>query len=793
MATDSSSDDSDHQDHHHLDQGEHNSDAGNDNESGSDSGSDTGANSEASSDSDDSSDEVSSSEVLTRNSRGIQLLASMLDLEASESHSSDDEHDDDGHDESDLAEHIHEYSNSRQARRNDHQSFPKFARLPYELRQRVWEMFCPDLTAKSRVYEFQIIITYPTARYTLPCDAWENHILEQQTAPVRVMSAVHRESREHVLKKLPDVLTFRKGRNMVRWNRENDIVMLCGRALPPFPQIPGFSDQIRNLALDVEFKRYLDYIHETMPLPEPEKPSLGQTLGTFCPNMNRAFVVSDDCDCSVALLRWCAAKDGHHYFVRTEEEEPGVGEDADYVYCWPSTKSRKFVPDSFMPWTLGNQSWRSPESARRWLEEGDNDLQPLIRFSFDSGLRRFEKLVKKVKKHGDNPAYSTLSETESDDEHEHEEPDEYESSGIDDSEISEDEEGGSRSEDDLVVVADDTDHEEEDSSDEGGPTHAGHSDQSHDGPIEIIDDSDDESLSGSNTHHHQPGPSDAARFSSIEPSDSSTMDEESSSPHRARPSRSAGSRRKRVLEWDSDEEEEHDGPPRKAARIGNESRRRGRATVVLSDDEDEEMEYESIEKQRESPQSASGGGSPGEAVVISDDDEDEEEEEVARRRLKRKAMHRPRMVPDEDEEDEEEEEEEEKVPMPRKIRSRRGLRPPASNTDDDEDEESESSTSDSDDSSEDDDDAAEAPTKPLTLAEKLELHRRDNPIPDSDDDSDNDDGSVSGDDYDARNYADFQDDEEGNEISGEDEEDDEEGEGGLIMDMADEEDEEDEY
>lgn len=786
MAADSSSDESDHQDHH-SDQEEHSSHASNDNESGSDSGSDSGSNSEASSDSDDSSDdEVSSSEILTRNSRGIQLLASMLNLEASESHSSDDEDDDDDeHDESDLAEHIYEYPNSRQARRNDHQSFPKFALLPYELRQRVWEMFCPDLTAKSRVYEFRILPA-PGNLNNNPGDVWESHILDQQTTPTRIMSAVHRESREHVLKKFPDVLTFRNGQCTIRWNCMNDVVVLGGRVSPPFQPIPGFSDQIRNLALDVDLARHIDIRWF------PERLDYEAMLKNFCPRLNRAFCIIDDSDCPARFLRWCANKEDRHYFVRTEEEEPGVGEDADYMYCWRNpSKIREFTVDNSIPGVLCELVWRSLRYTQSGLDDRENIFQPLIRFSFETGLRRFEKIVKEQNNNTD----WSFSDYTSDEELGDEEPDEYESSGIDDSEISEDEVGGSENEDDLVVVADDSDQEEEDSSDEeGGPSREGRANQSHDVPIEISDDSDDESHSGNNVHQNDRlGPIDAARFSSIDPSDSSTMDEESSSPRRAGPSRSVGSGRKRVLESDSEEEEEHDGPPRKAARISNESRRRARGTVVLSDDEDEdqEMEYESIEKQRESPQSASGGESPGDPVVISDSDE-EEEEEVTRRRLKRKAIRRPRVVPDEDEEDEEEEEEEEKVPMPRKITSRRGLRPPASDTDDDEDEESESSASDSDDSSEEDDEDDAAPTKPLTLAEKLELHGRNNPIPDSDDDNDDgDDGSVSGDDYDARNYADFQDDEEGNEISGEDE-DDEEGEGGLIMDMADEEDGEDE-
>lgn len=791
MATDSSSDEFDHQDHY-LDQDKRNLDASNDSESGFDSGSDSASNSEASSDSDDSRDEVSSPEVLTRNSRGIQLLASMLDLEASESHSSEDEDDDDDDDDDDLAEHTYEYPNSRQARRNHHQSFPKFALLPYELRQRIWEMFCPDLTAKSRVYEFRIVFQLANLPNN-PLDVWESHILEQQTAPARVMSAVHRESREHVLKKFPDVLTFRKGRNTIRWDCKNDVVILGGKAPPPFWPIPGFSDQIRNLGLDVELGRFLD----GHLLTQSERPEYEQYFKEFCPRLSRVFCVLDDADFPARVLRWCANRENRHYFVRTQEEEPGVGEDAEYMYCWRNpSKTREFAVDDSIPGSLGDFVFRSLDYTQTEGNDTENIFQPLIRFSYETGLRRFEKIVQKQ---NDNTDWS-FSDNDLDDESVNEEPDEYESSGIDDSEISEDGgDTGSESGDDLVFVTDDSDQEEEEASsdEEQGPFFAARLAGFGNGPIEILDDSDDAFRSGDNVHHHPHlGPSDSARFSSMEPSDSSTMDHESSSPPRAGPSRSKGSGRKRVLESDSEQEEKHDGPPRKAARISNESRSRARATVVLSDDEDEDeqMGYESTTENRQSPGGSKAGEKPKDHVVISDDDEDEEEEEMVRRRRKQKARHHHNVVSDEEDDDEEDEEE---VTRPKKIRSRRQLRPPASETDDDEDEdeEDESSTSDSYDSdSEDSSDEEDPPARPLTLAEKLDLHRRNNPIPDSDNDNDNDDddGSVSGDDYDGGNYADFQDDEEGNEISGEDDDEDEDDEGGLIIDMADEEDEEDE-
>src|SRR5690606_35179534 len=70
--------------------------------------------------------------------------------------------------------------------------FPQFRSLPYELRLHIWQIFCPDITAKSRVYEFHGTIRH--GRYqSEKLIVEDGPFLEHHTRPVRTLLAIHRE------------------------------------------------------------------------------------------------------------------------------------------------------------------------------------------------------------------------------------------------------------------------------------------------------------------------------------------------------------------------------------------------------------------------------------------------------------------------------------------------------------------------------------------------------------------------------------------------------------------------
>ncbi len=158
----------------------------------------------------------------------------MIDIEAAESGDSHDESD-----RSDESEVLPEHD------------FPQFARLPFELRQHIWEQFCPELSCKT-VLEFRL------ARNTRPGVPWsvgESASLSHQTLAARTLLSVHRESRDLALKSLPDTLALAEGSATVRFNSERDVVLLSGdssidlRVQEPIT-IPGFCENIRHVALD---------------------------------------------------------------------------------------------------------------------------------------------------------------------------------------------------------------------------------------------------------------------------------------------------------------------------------------------------------------------------------------------------------------------------------------------------------------------------------------------------------------------------------------------------------------
>ncbi|CAJ2508751.1 Uu.00g137770.m01.CDS01 [Anthostomella pinea] len=84
----------------------------------------------------------------------------------------------------------------------DQISFAQFSRLPIELRQLIWEFFCPDLLGNSSsMIELDLIRTKQDA-----CSIWEGVVLEQQTATARAVLATNHESRTLAMKAYPDVI-----------------------------------------------------------------------------------------------------------------------------------------------------------------------------------------------------------------------------------------------------------------------------------------------------------------------------------------------------------------------------------------------------------------------------------------------------------------------------------------------------------------------------------------------------------------------------------------------------------
>ncbi|KAF6798215.1 hypothetical protein CMUS01_15727 [Colletotrichum musicola] len=642
--------------------------------------------------------DASDSETMSSGSEdGSDQGNGFLDVEASESGHSDSD-DDSSDSDSDDASILGGGRRSRGPRAY----FPHFKKLPIEMRHRIWQYFCPDLQPSPRVFSFQMM---PSPKQSVIS---ESATLENQIAHVNAMLGVHRESRELALKVFPDALAIRQGRGTVRFNKQRDVVLINGHHRPweynAF--VPGFSEHVVNLALDLEFD---------------ESPGGMRILAAF-PNLVNFYAFNWHNEGRASgSLRWCASDKTHRYEIQHLRKDLRVGEDLHFIYCFPDVfKHRNFAEK------YASAADDAKEALETLVEEAalkDEDVKHISKLNFWrmtcfgwDAADRFPAFVAKYRSL-DPDAPSEDGEDDEDPEDDDSDSDsdhnEYESDGIDDRPL--DEQSLDEDDDPLDTRLESEDEEEGGASDFGGFSPL----RGEDGSMLV--DGDDR----------------AAGFSSIEP--------------------------------DSD---------------GGERRRRGfRRAVFDSEDEDEDDEVEEVTQ-----------GASSRAPVVPSDDEDEEEEKPSQSTNRRR-----RVVVSDDEDEEEEEEEEEKPARPAGRRARVLL------SDDEDEDEDEGGAGVG--GAETRDDSDEEPAgKPLSLAEKLQRNRRENPIPDEEDFEEESSEEESSEEeappkrvslaqklmaHRRRNLIE-EEEEEGSEGSEDDDEDDEEDEdededrNGMFMNMADE-------
>lgn len=580
----------------------------------------------------------------------------LLDLEASEA-SSEPEYDgerfsDDGSYDGSYAEY----------------NFPKFMQLPPEIREMVWGAFCPDLGAEPRVFELHLhTIVSPPGAVHLPSvvrGIVAGPQLESQTAPMRSVLAVHRESRALGTKSAPhelslsngELVRYHEGRDVlfVAWNEE---ILLRGIALRfqelgieaqniAFPSIVCLhnQDELVDLMYLLPQARRLFILDEEEDLQDPEGPH---------PLHFRDYA-------------WTVTEMVHRYRLDTEEEgEFGLPIPVGRIFCWPDldnfpefAKEHVTRPDDNIWWSnriteSRLRLWNPLEDSRELNEDDIPDEEkteaierlqnievwPMIRFNFGGGLDRFYYMESRGLGRSRLPP-DDLSESETSDAGIE---DEYESSGIDDDPI--DDSTSNDDEDELLLgvhlghdmsdlhgsssqLLDDTSEIEElppanfSSDEEGG-------EQDH---ISLTSDSENES--GSQTHASR-----RKRRVVDSDSDESATETEQTPPSRRRPGRApldsevdnedessdgepakGANRRARAIPIDSDDEsgghDDGDGDDDDVPQPSHSGRRRGRVVPADSEDDDDEGAV----------QQPSGSGRRRGRVVQVDSDEDEDGE-----------------------------------------------------------------------------------------------------------------------------------------------------------------------
>jgi hypothetical protein len=518
---------------------------------------------------------------------------------------------------------------------NQKHSFPHFCRLPPEIRRLIWEVFCPDLRAPSRVYTFTV---KERSSYWAP---WDGMTLAHQTAPARAVLATHRESRTIALSVFRDVLQINEGSGVLRWNKDTDVAYfpLLSDSLPMHMPVraTGFTDSIVHLALELD--------RNVHPIP------VIRFLQSF-PNLKLFYCLYFDDDCVSQHLRWCTSDGAKKFFFQYFEDDSIAGSYLPYLYCWPDLEkhrdfaTREIPIDAFdsvcefrdkighlrdIAADLGKSGSDTPNShdsdGSNSDESGsdgvsgspgsvdgltelaglilpDIEVWPMIQFCFSSGVRRFEKIAARSM-----VGESWDTEENSDDDRSADsepDPDEYESDGINDGEI--DYEGGSSvMEDDLAVLPlSDNDEPEGDGTpdagdyDEGGWGYEGEdlsrglSDDTSPASFHAFSPLQPGATENMMGHHGDSSP----RFSSPEAESTTIAASEVESLDSDEAPRPTSRRSKRHVvasdsssgEEEDTEEQQHEGEDSTdvETRHGRAQNTRARARIVLSDSDDDE-------------------------------------------------------------------------------------------------------------------------------------------------------------------------------------------------------------
>ncbi|KAG6006899.1 hypothetical protein E4U21_006618 [Claviceps maximensis] len=312
-------------------------------------------------------------------------------------------------------------------------TFPQFMQLPPELRYRIWHFYCPDLSAKARVLQFTFAPSSAIMKRPHDYSVKESFTMADQTETLRAMLSTHRESRSIAVLKYPDELSIDAGSGdaIIRYRKETDVISVDNFRTGKRYFLPGFATKVQNFGLN------------------PRRPpnerlnaalvglAMGEIKGIF-PNLKRVFLQSRASLQWEETLQWCVMDYAHVYMVATHEKSPGLGEDLMSLFCWPDVNKNPDLAHPAVPRRC------PPELDAKWGVE----MWPMVEFENEE-VEIFDKLRKSmlIPDLG-NDSHDEESGDSDNDTEDGTDSNEYESEGIDDSEIIELE--GS-SEDELLV------------------------------------------------------------------------------------------------------------------------------------------------------------------------------------------------------------------------------------------------------------------------------------------------------------------------------------------------------
>ena len=521
-------------------------------------------------------------------------------------------------------------------------TFHQFAKLPPELRARVWEFFCPDLTSRGRLLMFQ----FPQ----ICSDSLEDHFaLADQTLSLRIVSAIHQESRQLVLKKFPNTIPLEPATNSgrrghVRFDYDRDIcnIVKFGETEHRYNNRTSHQlDKIRFLAIQLDFhqgfwiQEFLEWIIR----------DVKGCLRCF-PGTETVFLGLPHSGRPPINIRWTASDMARHARIQTFEKEPGLGEDLGWIYAWPDmVEHSTFCDYNIVPKLRENM----PEELLDVIDRHGVKVVPMLEFEFEDGAMVYDRLREDFERgvpldqdDGLAPLDEDDGDHPSEDDSDHPSQDEYESDGIDDAEIPEDDES---SEDELIPrpidALDPYDHLDRSDDSDVIVTEVGRFSSPEAEPFEepssgtpivrrpkrrIVSDSEDESEGGA------PVAKRARRDAPIAISSDEDGDEDGDEEGPRLPQHAGSRIRMQVISSDEESDgDEDDQPPAKLS-LAEQLRQSREENPLSSNDESDSgdgLSYADSDEDEEDDEDEEGrgGGLIDDMAEDSDEDSDEDGEE----------------------------------------------------------------------------------------------------------------------------------------------------------------------
>ncbi|KAG5933529.1 hypothetical protein E4U60_004418 [Claviceps pazoutovae] len=306
-------------------------------------------------------------------------------------------------------------------------TFPQFAQLPPELRQKIWHFYCPDLSVKARVLPFR---KWPGSTLLDPpndLSAPHYRALADQTRTLRATLSTHRESRSIAWRKYPDELVINAtSGTIVRFRKETDVIFLMQSSVSADEfYFRAFGSKVENLALGiVEVSGDRCFYEDALLYKLP-------AFKRLFPNLRRLFGHWPTLTLPTELEEWCLSESVHSYIVRTDcRRESGLGELKNTLFCWPDLDA---YPDFA----------RSSVTKLCSLEKMDKkgvELWPIVEFESETSLQMYDPdMMRRL--YGDSyfTSYGKYNPSSEDDVSsvDGSDPDECNSEGIDDDEVKE--------------------------------------------------------------------------------------------------------------------------------------------------------------------------------------------------------------------------------------------------------------------------------------------------------------------------------------------------------------------